>query len=268
MFADADSSLENASYVLVGAPLDHTTTHRAGTREAPERIREASHSYDSYVHRTNQDLAEVPIHDYGDLDVWHPTNETIEFAADIIHDFRTENKTPVIIGGEHTVSVAGWRGTEPDAFVVLDAHLDLKTEFKGTEFGHSSVSKLAIKDDLPVVIGGVRSGSKDEFRYARNNDGVSFHDPKSLNAFLDTATEYENPYISIDLDAVDPGYAPGVGTPEPYGLRPPQVRRVLEELSANSVGFDVVEVCPPHDSGETAYLAAQFVRDYIAESSE
>lgn len=263
IFADADDSLENADYAVVGFPLDQTTTHRHGTDKAPQRIREASRGYESYHPETDVDLADVGIHDYGDLDAWHPVRETVDFAADVVTDLAGET-TPVLLGGEHTVSVAGFRGTDADTLVSLDAHLDLKQEFQGRTFGHASVSRIALEDGLEVHVAGARSGSRKEWRYAEENEGIHAYDVDSLDGVVD-AVEGDL-YLSVDLDVIEPGLVPGVGTPEPYGVHPHEVKDVLAELAPRCVGFDVVEAAPTHDSGEAVHYAAGFVRDFVAYS--
>lgn len=263
IFADADDSLDAAEIAVVGFPLDQTTSYRHGTDVAPHRIREASQGYESYHPDADVDFRDVGIHDYGDLDPWHPVEETIDFAGGVVEDL-AETTTPILLGGEHTVSVAGFRGTGADVLVSLDAHLDLKREFQGRTFGHASVSRIAVGDGLDVHIAGARSGSREEWRFAEENEGIHTYDEDSLDDIVDAVEG--DVYLSLDLDVVDPGLVPGVGTPEPYGVEPRSVRDVVRELAPRCVGFDVVETAPQYDSGEAAHYAAEFVRDFIAYS--
>lgn len=273
-FADADDEYEDSDFVVAGIPLDSTTTFRKGTKFGPNAVRQASHNFEPYVPEVDTDLNEVETHDHGDIDTWNQPREVVEFASGIVEDLTRDSKTPILIGGEHTISVAGFRGAKPDVFVSLDAHLDLKEKHEGREYNHASVSRLAFKEGLDVYVLGVRSGSREEYGFAETSDEIQYFKPDELRdkkiqkkPIEEIKTGYDRPYLSFDLDALDPGFAPGVGTPEPYGLRPEDTREIITSLAPHCVGFDAVEVCPSYDSGQAAVLAAKSIRDFIAWSA-
>jgi agmatinase len=261
-FAGADDGYEDADFVVTGIPLDATASFRKGTRFAPARIREASLSFETYVRETDTDVRDLSVHDYGDLDAWNDAPETAEFAATEVEGFVRDGKKPVLLGGEHTISVAGFRGTDASTVVVFDAHLDLKDEFEGTAYSHACVARRAVEDSREVYVVGAREGSRDEWDYADGSDDV---DVLGFDEF--DATEFDAPYVSVDLDVLDPGYAPGVGTPVPRGASPEELHDAVCALAPEAVGFDVVEACPAYGAGEAEFVAASLVRDFLAFSS-
>ncbi|MFP4188186.1 MAG: agmatinase [Halobacteriales archaeon] len=262
-FAGADDGYEDAEYVVAGFPLDATASFRKGTRFAPSRVREASRSFETYVRDASVDVAEVPFHDYGDIDAWNDARETVEFGEGVVADFVGDGKTPAVVGGEHTVSVAGFRGTDADSVVIFDAHLDLKDEFEGSAYSHACVARRAAEEGRDVYVVGAREGSRDEWRYADESGNVHYRSFDEL-----VSAGFDAPYVSVDLDVLDPGHAPGVGTPVPRGASPDQLFDAVRSLAPRAVGFDVVEACPPYGAGEAEFVAASLVRDFVAFSHD
>jgi len=261
-FAGADDAYDGAEFVVAGVPLDTTASFRKGMRFGPARVREASLSFETYVRDAEADVRDVSVHDHGDLDAWTDAKETVGFAAGVVEGFVEDGKTPVLLGGEHTVSVAGFRGTDASSVVFFDAHLDLKDEFEGTAYSHACVARRAAEDGRDVYVVGAREGSREEWDYADETDAVTTLGFKEFDA-----SDFDAPYVSVDLDVIDPGYAPGVGTPVPCGVSPGGVRDAVRALAPDAVGFDVVEACPAYGAGEAEFVAASLVRDFLAFSA-
>jgi agmatinase len=261
-FAGADDGYEEADYVVAGFPLDATASFRKGTRFGPSRVREASRSFETYVRDASVDVAGVGFHDYGDIDAWSDARETVGFGEGVVAELAEGGRVPVLIGGEHTVSVSGFRGTDADEVVVFDAHLDLKDEFEGDAYSHACVARRAAEDGREVCVVGAREGSRDEWRYAEEHDNV---DVRGFDEFV--AAGFEEPYVSVDLDVLDPGYAPGVGTPVPRGVSPDTLFDAVRSLAPRAAGFDVVEACPAYGAGEAEFVAASLVRDFVGFSA-
>jgi agmatinase len=120
---------------------------------------------------------------------------------------------------------------------------------------------------------GIRSGNREEYDYVNENNIKVFSAEdvfsKGIESVIDDIRkEINGPiYLSVDMDAIDPAYAPALGTPEPYGLTPRDVREVISCLAPKIVGFDLVEIAPEYDSGGTSILGAKLVRDFIAASA-
>lgn len=257
-FSGATTGRQKASFVVLGIPLDVTTSHRGGTKKAPRRMRDVSRSFETYIRGADTDILNVGVHDAGDIDVWNDPRETVEFAEGVVRDVSQEGATPLLLGGEHTVSAAGFRGTDADTVVVFDAHLDLKDEYEGTGYSHACVTRRAVEDGRDVYIVGAREGSAEEWDYAEEKDSVTLVGVDEV-AEIDTGS----PYVSVDLDVFDPGYSSGVGTPVPFGEEPEELRDAVRELAPDAVGFDVVEACPAYGQ-DACYVGAALVREFIA----
>jgi agmatinase len=156
--------------------------------------------------------------------------------------------------------------------LVLDAHLDLREEYGCTRYSHACASRRILEKGAGGYASiGIRSGSREEYDFAAEN-GVSFftsrevHE-KGIDLVLDRALqemECERLHLSIDLDALDPSFAPAVGNPEPFGLTAWDVKRVIERTAPRAIGLDINELTPAYDRGETALLAARLAREFIA----
>lgn len=277
-FADADSELEGSDYVVVGLPFDGTASFRSGSRDGPDAIRLASFNFESYDSYYDVDLRELSICDLGNMDLGADpayAEETIKEGIALL----PRAAVPIFLGGEHSIAPAIVEAlalrSRPEglAVLVLDAHLDLREEYGCTRYSHACASRRIL--EKPGVRAyasiGIRSGSKEEFAFARESE-VSYFTArevrdKGIDHVLDRALARlgKRPlYLSIDLDALDPAYAPAVGNPEPFGLTSWDVRRVIERVAPLAVGLDINELTPAYDRGETALLAARFAREFIA----
>jgi agmatinase len=276
VFAEADTPYDEARFVLYGVPFDGTSSFRAGSRWAPDEIRKVSYNFETYVPDFDVDLCEVPVHDMGNVDTYVNVDDTLEEVYLLAKGIVNAGKIPVMMGGEHSLTypcVKAFGGKV--GVVVLDAHLDLRTEYRGIKHNHACVSRHMIDEltDKYVTIG-VRSGPKEEWAYVRDHPEYKFYTAddvcrKGIDVILQEVGSYlagcDRIYLSLDMDAVDPSYAPGLGTPEPFGITPRDVRAVIRSLAPKVVGFDVVEISPEYDSGEiTSMLGAKLIRDFIA----
>jgi agmatinase len=268
-FADADSSYEDAAYVIFGVPYDGTTSYRAGTRHGPRAIREISYNFETYITDFNIDLADVPIADLGDIEPSSLPGDVVAQVRTAVAQLLGDGKVPIMLGGEHSVTVGAVQAVQPDAFVVCDAHLDLRTEYGNTPFNHACVTRRVAEEDVgEIFIVGARSGTAEEFEFARDLHLYSADEVRrrGIGAVIDeivAAVEGRSLYLSIDADAIDCCLTPGLGTPEPFGITHWDVRALVRALAPLSLGFDYVEVCPI-DAGQTAAVAARIIRDFIA----
>ncbi|HDR74060.1 MAG TPA: agmatinase [Methanoculleus sp.] len=268
-FADADSSYEDARYVLFGVPYDGTTSFRAGTRDGPRAIRDVSYNFETYIADIGIDLAGVPMADMGDIEPWCLPEDVVAQVRTAASQLHRDGKVPIMLGGEHSVTVGAVQALKPDAFVVADAHLDLRTEYGNTPFNHACVTRRVAEAGVDeVFIVGARSGTEEEYACARDLHLYSAGDVRSkgIGAVIDditTAVDGRTVYLSIDADAIDCCLTPGLGTPEPFGITHWDVRDLVRALAPRAIGFDYVEVCPV-DAGQTAAVAARIIRDFIA----
>lgn len=270
-FADANASYTDAQYVIFGVPFDSTTTFRPGTRAGPRVIRELSYNFESYMPAFDLDLADVPFTDLGDLDVSCSPEAMVQEVQETVREIVRDKKIPVMLGGEHSITAAAVHAVHPDCFVVCDAHLDLREEFRGTANNHACTTRRVYEDSTrDIIIIGGRSGTADQFAFARKNLVLYTADILRQNGTGPALEEIRDKitgkrvYLSIDADAIDCCLTPGLGTPEPFGLVPSDIRDVIRIVAPNSVAFDYTEVCPAYDHGQAATVAGQLVREFIA----
>jgi agmatinase len=259
MFPGADADRGAADYVVLGAPLDTSATFRPGARFGPDRVRQFATGFEDYHHEFDATFSELGVHDAGDVRAWDDAEEYLSYLTAELDAILDDGAIPLLAGGEHTVSVAGLRATEPDVFVALDAHLDLREAYDGNPYSHATVAHHALDAADRAVIVGARAGSEAEWERARGDD-VTVVPPGAVDAWEPTLGG--SVYLSVDLDAADPGFAPGTGTPEPFGLDPTTMRAVVRALAPQAVGFDAVEVTD-RDDGQAAVLAAKLLREFV-----
>ncbi len=269
LFADADAEYSSADYVLFGVPFDSTTSFKAGCRDAPLAIRQVSYNIETYLPFYDLEMTDVSVHDMGDMYVECLPDLMVEQVADAVSDLMKDEKVPIMMGGEHSVTIGAVQTLKPKWYVVCDAHLDMQDEYRGSPFNHDCVTARVSEAVSNIVIIGARSGCKEEFEFARENYHLYTADDveeRGIRSVLDEVSALigdDSLYLSIDADAIDCCLTPGLGTPEPFGLSPADVRAVIRRLSKNAVGFDYVEVLP-NDEGQTAMVAAHMIREFIA----
>ncbi|VVB86789.1 N(1)-aminopropylagmatine ureohydrolase [uncultured archaeon] len=279
VFADANSDYKDARYVICGVPFDGTSCFRRGSRLAPQEIRNNSYNFETYNHLFDIDLKDVEIHDAGDLEVAQYVDDTLEMLSVHADKYVRDGKIPVMLGGEHSLTLPFIRACKtkyPDlACVVLDAHLDMREEYEGERNSHACISRHIIEDVTGKYVSiGIRSGARVEYEYVEENKIRMFSADDVFSMGIESVVSelrryIDGPvYLSIDMDAIDPAYAPALGTPEPYGLMPRDVRSVIACLAPHIVGFDLIEIAPAYDSGNTALLGAKLVRDFIAANAK
>jgi len=287
------ASFAAAAAVVIGAPFDGGTSHRPGCRFGPAAIR----STDYLPHdgsRPHLALGVDPLKELGVVDVGDvvmPPGE-IESSLDrlrrAVEQVVASGALPVVLGGDHTIAlpdvsaVATHHGPGRLSVVHFDAHADTADTQFGSLYGHGTpmrrlIESGAVRADRFLQVG-LRGywPDPDTLAWMASQHMRSYHmseiTARGLTACLDEAfaiatDQCEAVFLSVDIDVVDPGSAPGTGTPEPGGLTPRQlldaVRRVAVELPL--CGLDVVEVAPPYDHAEvTAYLANRVVLEVLS----
>lgn len=265
---------EKADYAIWGVPFDVTSTYRSGARFGPNAIRQASLNIETYSFRTGVDVGDLQIHDLGDLHVSTDAGETMERIALVIKDILKDGKTPITVGGEHTLTFGVMKGlgvkSLKTALVSFDAHLDLRDEFMGLKLSHTTFMRRIHEEAKPakIIEVGTRAVCREELVYAKNF-GIEFFlaqqienegSEKIAKLLKEKLMEYDGVYLSIDMDVLDPAYAPAVQNPEPEGLKTQTLLDVLCSIcDKRVVGIDLVEVAPDYDNGITAIQAAKVI---------
>jgi agmatinase len=269
-FLESRDDYRNARIILLGAPLDITSSFRMGSREAPQAVRAASQGLEEYSPRLDRNLGECAVYDAGDL-LLPPGNlqaclNRIGQACRFIAD---DGKIPFMLGGEHLVTLPAVQ-TMAEFFPGLavlqfDAHADLRDDYLGESLSHATVLRriCEVVGDNNVYQFGIRSGTRDEFQYGHSHTHFyPFEAARTLRSCLPDLKE-RPVYVTLDIDILDPAYAPGTGTPEPGGIQPAEIFEVLTVLQElQVVGLDIVELAPAYDaSGITAMLVAKMTRE-------
>ena len=259
MFPGAVADREDAAYVTIGAPLDVSTSFRPGARFGPERVRRFARGFEDYRREYDAQFSALSVHDHGDVRAWDDAPEYIDYLRGVVADAAADGAVPLVIGGEHTVTVAAIRALSPDVAVIADAHLDLRASYDGNPYSHATVARHALEVADEAIILGARSGCEAEWERAGADD-VTVVPPEAVR---DWTPSFEgDAYLSLDIDAADPAVAPGTGTPEPFGLDAADMRDIVRAVAPRAVGFDVVEV-NDRDDGEAAVLAAKLLREFV-----
>ncbi len=276
ILADSSPYYQSSKYVIVGVLFDATSSFRTGSRWAPDAIRRASYNFETYDYEYDIDITEQQFHDAGNIEFGNPYDMIPQVEAKI-SGVLDDGKVPLTLGGEHTISFPCVRALSRRAdigVVILDAHLDFRSEYLGNKYSHASVAKYISDLCVPLIQIGIRSGTKEEYKLAAEKSTIYTMDDIGKRGIVHVLNEIEGlldsdtVYLSIDMDVIDPAYAPGVGNPEPYGLTPLEVRTAIRKLSPVTSGFDIVEVTPDYDMGMSALLGAKLLRDFIFSSTQ
>ena len=278
IFGGIQSSFEKANYVVFGVPFDVTSTYRTGARFGPNAIRQASLNIETYSFHTGIDVEDLLLHDLGDLHVSTSPKRTVDMLKLVVADLLAAKKTPIAIGGEHTITLGILKGlgakAHKTAVVSFDAHLDLRKEFLGLTLSHTTFMRLINEEVKPakIIEVGTRAVCKEELAYAKKS-GINFFTSQQIRKegvaqiiqrLKDELDPYENLYLTIDMDVLDPAYAPAVQNPEPEGIETHTLVDILCGLCNHCVvGFDVLEVSPAYDQGTSAINAAKVIFEML-----
>jgi agmatinase len=280
VFGGIQKPFEKANYVIFGVPFDATSTYRSGARFGPNAIRQASLNIESYSFRSGFDLTDLALHDAGDVDVSMDAKETVDLTRLVVEDILAAGKMPVALAGEHTATLGIAKGlgekAAKTAIASFDAHLDLRSEFMGLTLSHTTFMHLVSKQVKPakIIEVGTRSACKEELAYSKkakidffNSQQIIKQGAEQVLAELKEKLEpYENVYLTVDMDVLDPAYAPAVQNPEPEGITPTALLDIACALcDKRVVGFDVLEIAPTYDQGISAALAAKVAFEMLCQ---
>lgn len=262
-----------ARAAVFGVPFDSTHSYRPGTRFGPDAIREAFNNIEVFHAGLGVDLEGVRIADHGNLRHTVVASEMLEMVGRATAELAGRGMPAVILGGEHllTLGSAAQFGSDT-AFVVFDAHYDLRDSYAGARESHASYLRRLVerRGAGGIVHVGARAFAGEELAFLSESGIRTVSDaevragegPRALERALEP---YGRVYASFDLDALDPAYAPGVGNPEADGMTSRELFGMLGALREKEIACaDIVELNPGHDSGATAALAAKIMSTVIA----
>ncbi len=271
-FIGSSSDYQSSQIVLVGAPMDFTVSFRPGTRQGPQSIRQVSIGLEEYSVMLDRDLTDYAYYDAGDIALpFGHVAGSLERIGQVVGHILKDDKFPLVLGGEHLISLpviqqvaAKYPGLK---LLHFDAHADLREDYMGQPLSHASVIRRAVD-----VVGGkniyqfgIRSGTREEFAFAKQNTNMFVG--KVLEPLKKVLPELAGHpvYITLDIDVVDPAYAPGTGTAEPGGCSSTEILEAIYAMKdLTVVGLDLVEISPVYDHSErTAILGSKLVRESI-----
>jgi len=269
-FNGKQTPLKEADFIFFGVPFDSTSTYRSGSRFAPDAIRQASINIETFSMRTGIDASDLKIYDSGNMVSKVGVKETLKAIVEVITDCIKMGKIPVMVGGEHTITLGAVEALREGMIIIFDAHMDLRDRYpEDARISHATVSRriCEIVGDENLILLGVRAFSKEEYAYAkekriffRTSEDLSKNLLKTVEDVKEKIKQAEKIWISIDMDVIDPSMAPAVGNPEPEGITTTKLLDTLKHIiDSRVVGFDLVEVSPHYDHGVTAIQAAKII---------
>ncbi len=270
-FIACDNDYEESDIVLFGAPFDGTTSYRPGTRFASAAIRNESYGIETYSPYLDKDLLNIRVFDAGDLEFgFGNTQRVLESIEEMTERILSDHKKPLMIGGEHLVTLGSVRAVAkryPDLRILhFDAHADLRDDYLGEKLSHASVMRRCheIVGDDRIYQFGIRSGDREEFRWAKDHVFTQKFNLEQLDPVIEVL-KGKPVYLTIDLDVLDPSVFPGTGTPEAGGVTFMELIHALNKVfQLNIVAMDMNELSPVYDqSGASTALACKLLRELL-----
>lgn len=272
-FIGCDSEYEDAKIILFGAPFDSTTSFRPGARFGSSAIRHESFGLETYSPYQDKDLTDYAVFDSGDLELCFGSSEAaLSAIEDRTRDILNDQKLPLMIGGEHLVTLGAVRAVlkkYPTLHIIhFDAHADLRDDYLGADLSHACVIRRChdLVGDGRIHQFCIRSGEKAEFEFAKKHTDIHPFQFDGLSQLVSQLKESGVPvYFTIDLDCLDPSVFPGTGTPEAGGVTFMQLlSAILEVCQTNVVGADINELAPMLDhSGVSTATACKVLRELL-----
>ncbi len=270
-FIACDHEYEDSDIVLFGAPFDGTTSYRPGTRFASAAIRNESYGIETYSPYLDLDLLDRQIFDAGDLEFgFGNTERVLSTIEEMTDNILKDQKKPLMIGGEHLVTLGSIRAVikqYPDLHIIhFDAHADLRDDYLGEKLSHASVMRRCheLVGDNRIYQFGIRSGDREEFLWAKDHVFTQKFNLDRIDQVVE-CLRGKPVYLTIDLDVLDPSVFPGTGTPEAGGVTFTELTNALNKVfKLNIVAMDMNELSPVYDqSGASTALACKLLRELL-----
>lgn len=270
-FIGCDKEYDDADVVIFGAPFDSTTSFRPGTRFASKAMRSESFGIETYSPYQDKDLCDIDVFDAGDLELpFGNTERVLKEISNLTALILSDNKLPIMIGGEHLVTLGAMREVVkkyPDLHIIhFDAHADLREDYLEEKLSHATVMHRCwdLVGDNRIFQFGIRSGDKCEFDFAKGHTFMNKFNLYGLDEVIDKLSG-KPVYFTLDLDILDPSIFPGTGTPEAGGITFNELLNGIVKIGKlNIVGADVNELSPVYDqSGVSTAVACKTLRELL-----
>ena len=258
---------------IFGIPFDSTHSYKPGCRFGPDVIREAFNNIEIFEPNFGVDLETANIQDLGNIQHTVSATEMLSMVEKTTTELQKNKNQLIILGGEHLLTLGTYMSFPKDTgYVVFDAHYDLRDQYADMKLSHAAYLRRIVekRGSENIVHVGARAYVKEELEFLKENNIQTITDKQIRDgdgpSLLKNATKnFDSIYTSIDLDILDPEFAPGVGNPEAVGITSRELYDLITSLQERKiVAADIVELNPSFDNGSTASLAAKMISTIIA----
>ncbi len=255
-----NSEYESARFVVIPVPYDATSSYRSGARFGPSAIIDASRNMELFDPKLGE-IYKKGIYTLDEIEPVHGSvDKTLERVEFVVSKVLEDDKIPVTIGGEHSITIGALRPFKDISVLQLDAHADLRDSYEDCRNSHACVMRRAL-ERFDIVQAGIRSFDKEEWDLVQEKGLKCFTRDNIDIERIVGSVKGKDLYVTIDVDVLDPSVMPGTGTPEPDGLSYSELVNILDAVTkeANVVGFDCVEVLPLPGSVVSEFTAAKLI---------
>ena len=259
--------------VIFCVPFDSTHSYKPGCRFGPDSIRDAFNNIEIFQPEFGVDLETANITDLGNTKHTVVATEMLQMVENITSELAKQNKQIIILGGEHLITLGSFTCFPKDTgYVVFDAHYDLRDQYADIKLSHAAYLRRIVEErgSENIVHVGARAFVKEELAFLKVHKFATVSDKEIRNGdgpklLKDITSTFDRVYLSVDLDVLDPAFAPGVGNPEAVGISSRELYDLITTLQNKKiVAADFVEFNPTFDNGSTASMAAKMIATIIA----
>ena len=266
---------ENSESVatIFGVPFDSTHSYKPGCRFGPDAIRDAFNNIEIFQPEFGVDLEAEAISDLGNTKHTVVAAEMLQMVKDVTSELKKQDRQIIILGGEHLITLGSFTCFPKDTgYVVFDAHYDLRDQYADIKLSHAAYLRRIVEErgSDNIVHVGARAFVKEELAFLKEHNIATVSDKEIRNGngpklLKDITSTFDRVYLSVDLDVLDPAFAPGVGNPEAVGISSRELYDLITTFQNKKiVAADIVELNPTYDNGSTASMAAKMIATIIA----
>ena len=258
---------------IFGVPFDSTHSYKPGCRFGPDSIRDAFNNIEIFQPEFGVDLEVEAISDLGNTRHTVVAAEMLQMVKNVTSELKKQDKQIIILGGEHLITLGSFTCFPKDTgYVVFDAHYDLRDQYADIKLSHAAYLRRIVEErgSENIVHVGARAFVKEELAFLKEHSIATVSDKEIRNGngpklLKDITSTFDRVYLSVDLDVLDPAFAPGVGNPEAVGISSRELYDMITTLQNKKiVAVDMVELNPTYDNGSTAAMAAKMIATIIA----
>ena len=258
---------------IFGVPFDSTHSYKPGCRFGPDAIRDAFNNIEIFQPEFGVDLEVEAISDLGNTRHTVVAAEMLQMVKNVTSELKKQDKQIIILGGEHLITLGSFTCFPKDTgYVVFDAHYDLRDQYADIKLSHAAYLRRIVEErgSENIVHVGARAFVKEELAFLKEHNIATVSDKEISNGngpklLKDITSTFDKIYLSIDLDVLDPAFAPGVGNPEAVGITSRELYDLITALQNKKIlAADIVELNPTYDNGSTASIAAKMISTIIA----